>query len=341
MKRSIFSLFVISAVLMLTAVDCHHTDPVIDPTEITLTYGGYFLNAGMPGRNDAEITQLNTLQSTVTPRAYAMFNDGKSFGDSGSDIHILGDNLFAALPGSKLIRVLNKYSGKEVGTISVQDESGSTLTPGYLTSFENTLIASFREGYVARIDNASLKLSLLQEVGGTPGRIAVANQKLYLTDGESTLLMLNPVDLHVMKSVEVAPGAGSMAVNPSDEDLYLISAGDEATEACLQRIDTDNEEVTLVQDVKAPVLLAAGGDKALILYTKDATDDLGGRVVVFNTDNQRIEGEFIRDGSFAASRYKQNRNQKQNRDNYVQCGSVHFLMLIPNPKKNNFLNFIS
>ena len=298
MKRSVFSLLIVSAVLMLSAVNCHEIDPPVDPTEIIFTYGGYFLNAGMPGRNDAEISQLNTMQSSVTPRAYSIYNDGKSFGDSGSDLHILGNNLYATLSGSKLIRVLNKFNCREVGTIKVETESGSTLTPKYLTSFEEALIVSFEEGYLARIDTTSFKPTLLQEVGGTPGRVIIANQKLYMSDGDRSLLMLNPVDLNVMKTVAVEPDPAQMVVDPTDETLYVISTGDKAKGACLQRIDTDSEEVTVITDVKEPVLLAAGDEKSLVVYVKDASDDMGGHFLVYNTENQRVEGEFIRDGSF-------------------------------------------
>lgn len=298
MKRSAFSLLIVSAVLMLSAVNCHEIEPPVDPTEIIFTYGGYFLNAGMPGRNDAELSQLNTMQSSITPRAYSIYNDGKSFGDSGSDLHILGNNLYATLSGSKLIRVLNKFNCREVGTIKVESESGSTLTPSYLTSFEGALIVSCKEGYVARIDTTSLKQSLLQEVGGTPGRVVIANQKLYLSDGDRSVLMLNPVDLHVMKTVAVEPDPAQMVVDPTDESLYVISTGDKATGACLQRINTDTEEVTVITSVKEPVLIAAGNNKSLVIYVKDASADLGGTFLVYNTENQRVEGEFIRDGSF-------------------------------------------
>lgn len=306
MKQSLFTLFVLSAVLLLTAVDCHRDDPVIDPTEITFTYGGYFLSGGNPGENNAEITQLNTMLGVVNQRAYAFFNDGKTLGDQGSDIHILGNKLYIALAGSRQIRVLDKFNCKDLGTITVPSESGSgNLTPCSLASFEDALLVSFAEGYVARIDTTSLRPSLMQQVGDAPLCIAVTNQKLYVAnalDGNEpghTLQMLNPVDLHVMKTVEVAANPASLAVDPASSDLYLICAGSGPEHpACLQHIDSDNETVTTLDEVSNPVMIAAGNNGSLLVYVNDGRDDLGGRFVVFNTENQKVEGEFIRDGSY-------------------------------------------
>ena len=306
MKRTLYSLLATAVVLLLTAVDCHENDPIIDPTDITFTYGGYFLNSGQPGRGDAELTQLNTLQSSVTPRAFGIYNDGKALGDKATDIHILGNKLYVTLSGSRQIRVIDKFNCKEIATISVaSEETGNPLTPNYLTSFEEALIVSFEEGYLARIDTVSFKPSLIVPVGDAPRQITIANQKLYVVnalDGSNpghVVQMLNPVDLHVMKNIEVAPNPEVLVMDPADGgDLYLISSGDGTTPACFQRIDSDSEAVTVIQEVTAPRMVAAGTDKALVIYAEDHKDDLGGRFYVFNTDNQRIEGEFIRDGSY-------------------------------------------
>ena len=76
MKRSLFSLFVVSTVVMLSAAACNDIHPIDPVTEVTYTYGGYFLNAGFRGEDDAEITQLNTMQAIVNPRIFATANNG-------------------------------------------------------------------------------------------------------------------------------------------------------------------------------------------------------------------------------------------------------------------------
>ena len=305
MRRSLFSLFLVSAVLLLTAVNCHEIDPAEPDTDITFTYGGYFLNTGNPGKDDAELTQLNTLQAIVNQRIFATNNNGKTFGDDARDIHILGNKMYVALAGSQMIRVMSKFDCTDQGTVTVRsEEDGSTLTPRWLTSFEDALIVSFEEGYVARIDTTKLKPTLIQQVGDEPGAVAIAGQKLYVADRRDgnaaghVIRMLNPVDLHIMKTLEVAPNPTRMVTDPALGDLYVISSGDAATAGCLQQIDSDTDEVTVVKAVTNPVMMDASSQKALIVYVKDDSDDLGGKFIVFNTDTQKVEGEFIRDGSY-------------------------------------------
>lgn len=294
-----------SAVLLLSAVDCREIEPVVTDTDIIFTYCGYFLNAGIPGENDAEVTQLNTVQAIVNQRIFAEKNDGKTFGDDARDIHILGNKLYVSLAGSQMIRVMSKFDCTDQGTIIVQsEEDGCTLTPHSLTSFEGTLIVSYKEGYVASIDTTSLKPIMLQRVGTEPGAIAIAGQKLYVADMRDDdgpgheVLMLNPVDLHVMKILEVAPNPTRMVTDPVLDDLYVISAGDDTTPGCLQKIDSDIDDLTVIWDAGHPVLMDASSQKSLILYVKDESVWGDGKLLVFNTETQRVEGEFIRDGSY-------------------------------------------
>jgi DNA-binding beta-propeller fold protein YncE len=307
MKRSLFSLIVVSAALLLPAVACNDIHPIDPVTEITYTYGGYFLNAGFRGEDDAEITQLNTLQAIVNPRIFATANNGKTFGDDARDIHIFGNKMYVTLAGNKMIRVMSKFDCTDQGTVTVQsEEDGSTLTPLFLTSFEEALIVSFKEGYVALIDTVSFLPRILQKVGTSAGQVAIANQKLYVASSDDEvaaggfLLMLNPVDLHIMKTIDVAPNPTRMVTDPAGGDLYVISAGDDATEGILQCINSDTDEVTVVRDVSNPTLLDAGPDHALVIYTEDASEPTGGKFLVYHTETQRVEGEFIRDGTYVS-----------------------------------------
>lgn len=306
MKRIFFSLFVASAVLLSSAVTCHEIDPD-DPGEITFTYGAYFLNAGSEGKNDAELTQLNTMYGFVNGRAYSLSNDGATLGSGATDIYILEDKMFVTLSASKQIKVLNKFTCTDVGTVTVTSEEGVTLTPLYMTAYEGALIVSFEEGYLARIDPATLQPTVVQEIAGTPRQIAMANQKLYVAiyregdaDGHS-VSMFNPVALHVMKTVEVLPRPTRLETDPASGNLYVISEGNSETAAALQVIDSKDEEVTLIPGVVRPTLISAGNKGAMLLYVQDGIDEHPGRFMIFNTDTQKLEGEFIQDGSLVQS----------------------------------------
>ena len=303
MKRTLFSLVVVCLTLTFSAVTCQGLEP--DPTpDVTYTYGAYFLNSGTGTQDDAEITQFNILLAYVNQNSFALYNDGKKLGNDARDIRWFGGRLYVTLAGSKSICVIDSQTFKEVGRISLRDHDGNLLTPAYMEDFENSLLVSFDEGRVASVDTASLTFSTVQDLGMPARRIAVANQKLYVVCGPDdegashTVKMLNPVDLHVMKTIDVQPNPSYLAVEPTAGELYLISDGDgEGTSSVLQRIDTDNEEVSVIKSVKDPVMMAAGPSKSLVIYVKDDSD-LGGNFVILNTESEKIAGDFIRDGSY-------------------------------------------
>ena len=113
MKRLIFSFLIVSATILSTAVTCSDI-PDPDPYEVvTFTLGAYFLNEGVPGGNNAELTQLNTVQSYVNQNCFGAVNGGRKLGDTGTDIIALGSKLYIALAGSKHIEVVNKLSPLE------------------------------------------------------------------------------------------------------------------------------------------------------------------------------------------------------------------------------------
>jgi|GEM_PF-2520595 Uncharacterized conserved protein len=304
MKKHLISLAAVSVMLLVTTLSCMDEGPATEPTDIKFTYGAYFLNGGNAGRNDAELTQLNTLYSIVNQNVFKAVN-GKALGDDGKDLLAYGDRMYVALAGSRRISVIDPSSCKESATIKVEAE-GDNLTPVSLAAFEGSILVGLKEGCVAAIDTATLKVTSLQTIEGEPVDMAVANQKLYVTnyrvDGQpgAAIQMLNPVDLHVMKTIDVRPGPRYLTADPTNNTLFLISEGDGNGESAFQYIDTDLEEVSVIGDVVKPALMAAGPDQSLVVYVKDTDDELGGRFIVFTTSPgaQKVEGGFIRDGSY-------------------------------------------
>ena len=302
MKKHLILLAASTVTLLSLLTACMSSLPETDPVDIKFTYGAYFLNAGNDGKRDAELTQLNTLYSIVNQNVFRAVNN-KEMGDGGRDIIVLGNHMYVTLNGSRRISVIDPSSCKETGSI-VLEADGTTLSPRSLASFEGALIVGLDEGYVARVDTATLKITALQEVSGQPGAIAIANQKLYVANYRvngapgATVQMLNPVDLHVMKTVDVQPGPRYLVADPVNNSLMLISEGNGAS--VFQVIDTDTENVITIDSVVKPALMAAGPDQAMVLYVQDTDDELGGRFLVFNTqpDSRKVEGGFIRDGSY-------------------------------------------
>lgn len=284
------TLLLATVTLLLGTTSCFkHEEP--DPSgEMTFTYGAYFLNAGVSGVS--EITQLDNLLAMVTPRCYAMANDGKQLGNGACDIHIFGTKMYVTLADSKRIRVVSPSNCKDLETFTISADDGTSLTPAYLADFEGMLLVSLKEGYVASIDTVDYVVRNLQKLDAGAGCIAVADQKLYVACPDA-ILMMNPVDLHVMKTLDVAQPR-SFTVG-SDSHLYLVAGQDETS---LLQVNSDNEAITRITTTGQPQKVAAGPDKALIVYVKDNANEVGDKFFVVNLENLSVDGDFIRDGSY-------------------------------------------
>ena len=289
--KHIFLLLATLALLLGTSSCIKHEEP--DPSgEITFTYGAYFLNAGVQGVS--EITQLDNILAIVTPRCYAVANDGKQLGNGACDIHIFGTKMYVTLADSKRVTVVGQNNCKDLGVFTISNDEGTLLTPAYLADFEGMLLVSLKEGYVASVDTVNYKVRNLLKLNAGAGCVAIANQKLYVAcpDGNA-ILMLNPVDLHVMKTLDVMkPRSFAVA---SDQNLYLIAGQDETR---LLQVNSDNETITSITTTGRPQKVAAGPDKALIVHVKENADEVGDKFLVVNLENLAVEGDFIRDGSY-------------------------------------------
>jgi len=291
MKRAIFSLMVVAAVLMCSAVNCNNNPIDPDPEPVTLTYGVYFLHSGHVDMEDAEITQLNTLYATVNKNVFSAVNEGKKLGSNASEIFLLGNKMYVSVTGSKRISVINKYSCQEVASIGVVSPDGKTLSPRAMDAYEGKLLVSFDEGYVASIDTVSYKASL-QEVGAKVYDIAVAGQKLYVATSQK-LIEYNPVTLDEMNTLPFTPRLKQLMADDLFGGLFILCNDGEDR---LYRVNTSTDEAALVPSVVRPTRMERTKN-GLLLYTADTSDDIGGRFQILNLETLSLTG-FISDGSF-------------------------------------------
>jgi Uncharacterized conserved protein len=298
----------------LAAVSCNKPDPT-DPVDYEVLLGSYILNNGSYGNNDASLAAYDPYSKTYQWNVFQQAN-GKKLGDIAQDVLVFGTKMYISVCNSGVIFVVDKVSCKLVGEIRVSSEGSSTpLSPRHFTTFENAAYVSYYEGYVGKIDTASLKITELSQVGPNPEYIAICNQKLYVAnsggmnypDYGNTVSVLNPVDLHVMKTITVASNPQILAAD-NENELYLISWGNYAdVPACLQKISGETDAVKVIDDVEAPFLMSMGAENFLYLITSsyDANWNPTYGIHVFNANNQyeKIVREFITDGTIIRNPY--------------------------------------
>ncbi len=301
MKKIVFSLLAafVAVPLLVSCSDFKMDDGDDDDIpQGPSSYGAYVLNSGMMDSNNSELTYFNMLTSAVSANVFSKTN-GKGLGDSANDIIIYGSKMYIAVTGSAVVFVTD-FNGKIVKEIELSGET-SKLAPRQLMADGGKVYVSYREGYVGVIDTLSFDVKKAQ-VGPYPEGLASVGNKLYvaITDANNYPYFANKVQvldkssLQIMKEIEVGYNPQTFH-KISDETMYLVCKGDYgAIPAVLQKINLRTDEVTTIEGVE-PTSLAVADEG--IIYILSVTYDENWieqeRYYKYNTDKERVEGEFV------------------------------------------------
>ena len=173
MKKNLLWAAAFGLLMSASLVSCDDDDPVIDnpdnpddpntpPTEEVVTTNGYYvLNSGKMGSNNASLSFYNTDTQEVTADVFMEKNE-RGLGDTANDMLIYGEKMYIAVYGSQVIEVTD-LQGNSLKQI--QSTTGSPLQPRFMTSHEGKVYVSLYDGYVARLDTASLEIETQVAVG--------------------------------------------------------------------------------------------------------------------------------------------------------------------------------
>lgn len=303
--------FITAALASLLAVSCiDNIEPETQTMEITT--GLYIVNQGNYGSNDASLTYYNTVDGIAVPNCFERIN-GQRLGDCVQDAVVYGDRLYISVYNSGVIFAVNKYSCAIEGIVRATSPEGSgTLSPRYMTTYGGKVLATYYEGYVGAIDTASLSVTSIQKVGPNPEELTVCGEKLYVAnsgglnypDYDNTVSVLNAASLAPVATIEVAPNPSHLVSNELG-DVYLISLGNYAdVPAVLQKINTGNNTVETVNEVKNPMAMTSLGNILYILtsyYDENWTAHSG--AVSYDTSTRQLNGQFILDGTIVNNMY--------------------------------------
>lgn len=286
MKKNLLWAAAFGLLMSASLVSCDDDDPVIDnpdnpddpntpPTEEVVTTNGYYvLNSGKMGSNNASLSFYNTDTQEVTADVFMEKNE-RGLGDTANDMLIYGEKMYIAVYGSQVIEVTD-LQGNSLKQI--QSTTGSPLQPRFMTSHEGKVYVSLYDGYVARLDTASLEIETQVAVGRNPEQLAVANGKLYVANSggldyntplgyDKTVSVVDLASFTETKKLDVVINPCNMAVD-SEGDVYLVSMGNYGdVPNTLQRIDTQTDEVETITTTNATEL-ASAGDELFMMYSQ-------------------------------------------------------------------------
>ncbi len=309
-----FYFMLVCAAVVLSTVSCKKENPVQNVPEVTV--GAYVLNNGKWKSNNSSLTYYNTDTKAATQNVFLSRN-GKKLGDIAQDMLIYGGKMYITVANSGVLFVTDKQ-----GTILKEIKSEDYKEPRYLTSYRGKVYATYYDGFLAQIDTATYAVKTVK-VGLNPEGVKQANGKLYVANSgganhplyDKTVSVVDPAAMSVLKTLDVVINPNIVEVD-NQGDVYVVSTGDYyMIPPALQRIDTKTDEVKAVElsvkDDKGnsvtlpPVWMSMGAGNKLYIISgqNDENYKMQGKVYEFDTMTEKIEREFVKDGTVVKDLY--------------------------------------
>lgn len=288
-------------------IEPDNPDVTIDTTYTSL--GLYVLNEGLFNMNNSTLTWYGYNINEPNTDFFALKN-GRSLGDTGNDMAIYGSKMYIVVSVSSQLEVVDPYTGENIAQIPFFD-GDSPRQPRYIAFHQSKAFVCSYDGTVAVIDTASLQIEKHINVGRNPDGIAVANDKLYVSnsggldcpDYDNTVSVIDLNTLTEIKQIEVQINP-SIIVPDKYGDLYVVSRGNYGDiKMCLQIIDSNTDELKYTFPDMEVLNLTINGDTAYAYYY-DYLSGSGSQIMMIDVATETVLGyNFIKDGTIIETAY--------------------------------------
>lgn len=273
------------------------------------TIGVYVLNEGLFNMNNSTLTYYGFNNNTPTTDFFDIQN-GRKLGDTGNDIAIYGNKMYIIVNVSSQLEVVDPFTGKSIKQIPFFN-GVKPRQPRYIAFNKNKAFVCSFDGTVAVIDTAVLEIEKLITVGRNPDGIAVANNKVYVSNSggldypnyDNTVSVIDVNSLTEIKKIPVRINP-YIIVPDNYGDLYVVSRGNYGdVKMCLQIIDSKTDELTYTFPDLEVLNLAINKDTAYVYYY-DFMSGSGSAIMTINVkDETIISNNFITDGTNVETAY--------------------------------------
>jgi len=284
--------------------------PAIDPRPVS-TKGVYVLCEGSFGQaNNSSITYYDIATKAVTQNYFQQQN-GIPLGTDASDLKQYGSKMYCVVTGAKdtnkdsYIEVINITTGKSIKRIPFFDDNKDFM-PRYVGFYKNKAYVSGYDGYISKIDTASLAIESRISVGGALEGLAIVNGKLYVTNSNHFYYpspnntSVSVVDLNTFtKKLDINVGFNPTKIGATENgDLFTIVKGNYAdVPAQLVKLSSVTDTKVSSNEVSLEYLNVTG-TKGFVIG-----DYLDPYFKTFNISNGTINGNFVTDQTVITTPY--------------------------------------
>jgi len=297
---SVSKLFIlIAAIVLFYSCEKEPVEPD-KPAVVEVSKGIFVLNEGLYNMNNASLTFYNYDNSTAVTDFFDLKN-GRKLGDSGNDIAIYGSKLYIVVTNSSQVEVVDANTGKSVKQISFFDGETPRQPRNIAFHGSKAFVCSF-DGTLAVIDTASLSIEKFTTVGRNPDGIAVANNKVYVSNSggldypnyDNTVSVVDIASFKEIKKIEVGLNPYSVQTDMQG-NVYVVTRGNYGDVPMrLHVIDSQLDEV--IHTFNKDISIFAINDNWAYAYYADWMSGQTSNIFVIDLNTKEIvNNNFITD----------------------------------------------
>lgn len=226
------------AAVALTFGACKKDEmPAVEP-QPNETVGVYVLCEGPFGQSNKSTITYYDFATKVLETDYFKKQNGTDLGTGANDLKQYGSKMYCVVTGTdyasrdSYIEVINISTGKSLKRIPFFDTNSGFL-PRFITFYKNKAYVSSYDGYLTRIDTASLAIETRIKVGGALEQLATVNGKMYVTNSDrfpyatENNSAVSVVDLNTFSKIkDIAVGLNPTKISATNQgDLFVVTRG--------------------------------------------------------------------------------------------------------------------
>lgn len=261
------------------------------------------LSEGLFNMNNSTLAMVDMASGEVDYDFFRSANK-RGLGDTGNDMQLYGSKVYVVVNVSSQMEVIDPQTGVSIRQIPFFNEDGVARQPRCVVFRGGKAYVSCFDGYVARVDTASLEIDGWVRCGRNPDCMAIAGNKLYVSNSggldnpfyDNSVSVVDLTSFSEIKQIGVGLNPGSIVAD-SEGDIYVISRGDyDESDYLLHKIDGEIDTVVNTFNDIHPLKLTMFDDM-MYMYSYDFTTKERW-IKIFDCLTDRIVNDcFITDGT--------------------------------------------
>ena len=311
----------LSAAFQFTSCSEDNETPKIDiagtnvttPQKNIAQKGVFVLNEGQMDTNKASLDYFDYSNGSFYLNLFPTINPDVTLGlgDTGNDIQVYKNKVYAVINGSNLVEVMNAKTGKHVASINIPACRFIAFNGNYayVSSYvdPNDQTSATTKGSVYKVNLNTNTVETTVTVGYQPEGIAYANGKIFVANSggymypnyEHSINVINPETMQIEKTIDAGLNLGKVALDKND-NLYVISTGNYSTVSSkIYVVNTATAALSDSIDTRVSAIAAAGDNLYIIgVEYKAPTYEATNSYSLYNTKNKELsKSGIITDGS--------------------------------------------